>query len=152
MKKGYIFSVDAVIAALIAIGGVFLLVTAFPEQPDLTTPRHLSSDLMSLLFDVKIKDLCEGPPVHIPECRCVYESLQDGHYCANKVLDPEMTLLEYFGYLYKLTPANTPDINDIINETIQESGLVPMNYDFTFLLTDLDKGLSNITTIYPVRT
>ena len=40
----------------------------------------------------------------------------------------------------------------MINETIKQSKLVPENYEFTFLITDLTIGLENVTTLYPLST
>jgi hypothetical protein len=151
MKRGYIFSLDAIIAVVIIMGGIVVISTTLPEQPDTETPRYLSSDLISLLFDIQIKDLCMGPPIHIASCRCVYPTLQDDFYCDGRVINTDMTLLEFFGFLYKISPSNSFKINDMINETISTSNLVPPNYDFTFLLTDLTIGLDNITTVYPIR-
>ena len=150
MKRGYFFSVDAVLAIIILGGGIIFLFTQLTAVPDMETPKHISTDLMGLLFDVRIGDICKGPMVPIADCECLYETLQTNYYCQGKISDVDFTLLEYFGMLYAQDPSNVYYINQMINETITESNLVPKNYNFTFILTDHSDPSSDPITLYPI--
>lgn len=150
MKKGYFFSIDAVLAIVILAGGLIFLFSSMGNNPDILTPKHLSTDLMGLLFDVKISDICEGPMAPIPECQCIYVTIEENYYCRGEITNTDFTLLEFFGMLYQQNPTNIVFIGEMINDTITSSNLVPKNYNFTFLLTDHSNPGSDPVTLYPL--
>ncbi|MBD3203748.1 hypothetical protein GF327_05605, partial [Candidatus Woesearchaeota archaeon] len=60
-KRGYFFVLDALIAILILGVGFVLISSARPEKTPYIQSKHLSQDLMNVLSQTKINDLCENP-------------------------------------------------------------------------------------------
>ncbi|MCB9362254.1 hypothetical protein H6504_02360 [Candidatus Woesearchaeota archaeon] len=152
MKRGYFFSIDALFAITIIIIGLYLIFASWHQEPDVETAREISYDLMQLLFDIKVTDVCWGNPgvnSGPNTCGCQYISLTN-IYCnpATTLLNEDLSLLEFIGELYSRGNIGLPMINDLILETVEKSELVPKNYNYTFLLTDLRTG--NVTAVYPI--
>jgi len=149
MKRGYFFSADILVALLIILGGVFLIFSQPHPEPEVDKVRTMSADIMNLFSTLRLNDICWQQ--HSPSCDCIYTSVALVYCNVNtQVLDPEMNLLEMLTYIYYDDPNGFQKINDIINETVTKSSLIPENYDYSITLTDLSKGQLNITRLYPI--
>ncbi len=145
MKKGMVFSIDALIAIMIVFGSLYLLLARWHESPKIEKAQSISTEVSTLLFDVKIKDICHGEIMN-PHCHCEYDSIT-ALYCTGSILNKDMTILEFIGELYDRKQFD--DINDIINETVAKSKLVPENYDFRFTVDEYINGTRRTVQIYP---
>lgn len=151
MKRGYFFSVDIFIALLIILGGMYLIFSNVNPKPDVKKARAISSDISDFLFDLQIKDICWGN-VDDPSCDCRYTSVATLYCMSGYDFNPEMNLFEVIGQVYVLHPTGVAlgYIDDIIQETVRDSKLVPDNYNFSITLTNLALDPANATRIYPI--
>jgi len=64
MKKGYLFTLDALIAFLVLVGGiVFISTTNYSHQLPTEQIQYYSEDIISILSEIKIYELAENPVV-----------------------------------------------------------------------------------------
>ncbi|MFH0875902.1 MAG: hypothetical protein V1859_08240 [archaeon] len=90
-KKAYFFIMDAAVAALILVIGYMLISTTSISKPAQFYNKHVADDLMNVLSNTKVNDLCGLP--------CTNSGLQN-IFDNNNVKNTNNTLLELFGELY----------------------------------------------------
>jgi len=145
-KKGYIYTIDAVIAVIILIIGLLVIAGFYVYTPDKEKTEDISEDISGLLASVHVGDLCPD----INDCsRCSYTSLEI--ICddpqINILTNTEMSMLELFGLLYFRN--NKTAIEYVINDTIIEKGILPENFEMQIILED-PKNPGEIEQIYPL--
>ena len=144
-KKGYFFTMDAVIGAIILIIGLFIIAGFYFYSPNKEKTEGLATDITGILANIKVLEICSN----INDCTtCSYHSIQD--ICNNNLIpSPEMTLLELFGYLHSKNRHSM--IEAVINETIIEKKILPYNYDMQVVLED-PTSPSETMQLYPLVT
>jgi hypothetical protein len=141
MRKGYVFSLDAVIAVIILVIGFLLISGIYIYTPDKERTDMLNTHITGMLADVKVGELCAD----ISTCSCTYPSIAE--LCADgRIWNSETTLLELFGQLYHDSERIT--IERVINETIINNGVIPGNFGLQILL--MDPAKSGPQQLYPV--
>jgi hypothetical protein len=139
-KKGYIFTVDVLVAVLIIVIGLIVLLGLFHYAPEKARTEELSNDIISLLSYVKVGDVCT---IQTGSCSCAYLSLTD--VCAD-VQDDSISLLELFGQLYYMNEREK--IDPIVDELFIQSGILPQNFGLEIMLYNPEDP-SNMQQLYP---
>lgn len=144
-KKGYMFTLDAVIGVIILVIGIFLIAGFYFYSPDKEKTQSIANDITGVMANIKVNEICSD----INVCStCRYASIEN--VCVNNLLtDPEMTLLELYGYLYSQNRRSM--IEAIINETIIENNILPYNYDMQIILQE-PTNPDEIKQLYPLVT
>ena len=128
MKKGYFYTLDAVVAVIILVVGIMLISGFYFYAPDKEKSDAITIDVASILSDVKVRDICEQTG---STCTCAnYPSLQKPDIC--RFLDPNYNLMEVMGLLYYKNRRET--INDTLTYMFVASGIKPANYEMQILL------------------
>jgi hypothetical protein len=141
MRKGYVFSLDAVIAVIILVIGILLISAIYVYTPDKERTDMLNTDITGMLANVKVGELCAD----LSTCSCSYPSIAE--LCANgRIWNSETTLLELFGQLYHEN--DRVMIERTINETLIDNGIIPGNFGLQILL--MDPARSEPQQIYPL--
>jgi len=129
MKKGYFYTLDAVLAVLILIIGLMMIAGFYFYAPQKEKGDELTNDVVNIMATVKVSDICENTQ----PCDCEhYPSLENPDIC--RFLEPDYTLMEDFGMLYHKNRRST--INDTITQLFVVPGIRPNNYEMQVLLTD----------------
>jgi hypothetical protein len=123
-KRGYIYTLDVVIGAIILIIGLFLALGIYFYAPHKVKTDTIASDITGLLSSVQVKDVCAG-------CDCRYSSLESAcPYLTN----PDMSIIELFGLLYHKNERGM--IEDIMQEMVVDTRALPPNYEMQMTLED----------------
>lgn len=92
-KKGYIFIIDAIFAAIILSIG-FMIISSSHKISDETPMPVAADNFLDVLSRVTIDDLCE-----VSTCVCTNRKLQETCILTNNT---QQTLLDHMGELYEL--------------------------------------------------
>jgi hypothetical protein len=117
MKKGYIFTLDAIIAILILIIGLALLFYQFSRQnQQVYFTEHLSDDVIAVLEDTKISDLCINPAQN--SCSCPNYPKLSVLVCDNspRLNDRNASILSMFAEVIETGTHTTDEVSAIIHE------------------------------------
>jgi hypothetical protein len=144
-KKGYFFTMDAVIGVIILIIGLIVITGFYFYSPDKEKTQGIATDISGVLANIKVNEICSN----INDCTtCSYNSVEN--ICNNNLIpNSGMTLLELFGYLHSKNRHTT--IEAIINETIINKKILPYNYDMQVVLEDPTKPADTMQ-LYPLVT
>lgn len=94
-KKGYYFTMDAILAAIILAAGLMLATSTFSSSPEKATIKHSSDDIIGIMAATKVGGLCRDLEL---SCECSDTELQN--LCSSsKIKNKENTLLELVGEL-----------------------------------------------------
>jgi len=134
MKKGYFYTLDALIGVIILFIGLFFAAGYYFYSPESTRTEAITNDITGLLSDAKIGQLCDL----YPDCDCgSYNNLENA--CSElKLSDDDMTLMELFGLLYHMNRRSY--IEGIIQETIVDTNILPQTHDIQLVLNDPGHG------------
>lgn len=92
-RKGYVFTLDAVLALIIIIVSLAILLSQLPEPTEDYYTDNIPTDIVNVLAYTDVQDLCTD--VGVPaSCECYqYEELEE-LACSEFVKDPESSVLE----------------------------------------------------------
>lgn len=143
-KKGYYYVLDVTLAVIIIIIGFMLIISKLSYEPEKLYTHQVSKDLLSILQDVKLTDVC----LDFNTCTCSYDTLTA--LCLNGEIENEkISLLEYLGELYSKNMQ--PEAAGIIEEIFVTKKILPENYDFVVLISDAS-NVSEVAQLYPLIT
>ncbi len=116
LKRGFLFSIDALIASIIIVSGVLIYSTLYIEEKETTHLSMLADDMLNILSELKVSE--------------VDNEYLDYLRSQGKINDENYTLIEQIGELWAL---NDTDLcqNLVINLTDQ---LFPRNFGFSIAL------------------
>ena len=134
-KKAYYFMIDALVATFIFTVGYFLLTSYYSSTAPSLEIKRVSEDIMSLMSEVKLTDICD-------DTGCTIEGMESIY---NIVEDKNNTLLEAIGELYSKNMLDKAA--EIVKIVIVDNNLIPRDSNFTLSLDD--GGLSVL--IYPEK-
>jgi len=141
-RKGYFYTIDAVIGILILIIGLFIIAGFYFYSPEKDRTEGLANDLTGILANTQIKDVCD-----LSTCTCSYTTLTD--LCNEGLItNPDMTMLELMGYLYSLGYKRS-EIEGLINETIIENQVLPISYDMQIVIENPNNDAEDAQ-LYPL--
>ncbi len=144
-KRGYFYTLDVVFAIIILVIGLLLVAGSYFYAPQKVKSEALANDITGVLGSTHIYDVCND----IDSCDCSYQSIRD--LCnenPSQIKNPDITLLEFMGQLYHDNQREA--IQDIVNETIVKSYVLPPNYDMQVVLFDPKTG--DLEQLYPLVT
>jgi len=144
MKKGYFYTLDAVIAIIILIMGLIIIAGFYLYAPEKERTGSLSDDVTSILNQVKVEDVCTSIG---SSCSCSYSSIATSDVC-RWLRKPDISLMELLGLLYH--KKQREDIDNIIEDLLITPGIVPENYEIVIHL--LEPASGNIEQLYPLVT
>jgi len=90
-KKGYFFTLDAVLGLLVLVIGVVLIASSYVKSPQSAQVEFLSDDLLNFFFNVKVKDL-NNP----------YAGIGGQLWNQGEITDGDNSLLQQIGEFYTL--------------------------------------------------
>jgi hypothetical protein len=97
-NKAYIFMMDGMFAIVVLVIGLLIIMSTKPYATNEIQVSMVSENVVGLLSQVKIIDLCDG-------CKCTNAKLKE--LCQNsEIKNNESTLLGYFGELYSFGDKN----------------------------------------------
>lgn len=136
MKRGYVYTLDAVFAVIILIITLLILLSQYRYVPEKGPTEQLQSDIMGLLGTVRIGDVCDDSCVCGP-------GLVTNQVCAMWFVSREMPLFDVVGTLYGTQH------HDLIVEWMDELlfDVIPLQYGVQILL---DNG-TDVKRIYGVE-
>lgn len=133
MKKGYFYTLDAVIGIIILLIGLFVIAGYYFQTPDKERTESIADDITNLFVQIKVGDICTD----ISDCDCSYTSMEAA--CNENLIDnPDMTLMELFGLLYSQNRKS--NIEAIINDTIIHSAVLPEHFGMQVIIDDHKTG------------
>ena len=150
MKRGFFFSFDSLIAIVLVSIAIYLFFIKW--EPDLDTEKAdaLSKETIDMLQSVRIRDICHGgtPGEFVAvNCSCIYDTVTY-YYCRGEIYNYDLTLLELVGEFYSRRMYN--ETNQILNETIKKSNIIPENYGYCITVDDFETGTRNTSIIHPL--
>jgi hypothetical protein len=96
--KGYFFMMDGMFAIVVLVIGLLIIISAKPVVTNELQVSMVSENVVGLLSQIKIKEMCDG-------CKCTNSKLRE--YCQTReIRNNESTLLGYFGELYSFGDKN----------------------------------------------
>jgi hypothetical protein len=141
-KKGYFFTLDAAIGTLILIIGLLIIGGFYFYSPNKDRTESIANDLTGVLANTKMKDVCDD----FDSCICSYGELST--LCSTGyITNPDMSMLELMGYLYDIGYMRD-EINNIINQTLVDKEILPINYDMQIIIED--PSSTNSAQLYPL--
>ena len=140
-KKGYFYTIDAVIGVIILMIGLLFVFGFYFYSPDKERTQGISIDVTGLLTNVRTGDLCDN----LVSCSCEYNSLE--RICNDNLLtNPNMNMMEVFGLLYYNN--NRTAIEEIVQEILIDDKIVPENFQMQIILED--PGNDRLEQLYPL--
>jgi hypothetical protein len=130
-KKAYFFLIDSIIAVMILFVGFILISGIKPSRTTIIHNKHLSVDIMNLLADTKIKQVCR----YSGGWNCDVSQDFEDPLNNGEIQNLNNTLLESIGELYSKNKFGT--ITPLINSLITKNNLFYQEiYGFAFLIED----------------
>jgi hypothetical protein len=117
MKKGYIFTLDAIIAILILAIGLAILFYQFSRQNQAVYfTEQLSNDVVGVLEDTKLGDLCVNPAQ--AACGCPNYPRLAVLVCDDspRLNDRNASILSMFAEVIETGTHTTEEVRETINE------------------------------------
>ena len=114
-KRGYFFILDAVLALIVLVVGVFLITSSYVSIPQPVQVEILSDDLLDFLSNTKIRDL-NNP----------YAGIGGVLWNQGLITDADNSLLQQIGELYS---ANNPDIAEKFTANVSV-GIIPPQFRY----------------------
>jgi hypothetical protein len=124
-RKGHIFSLDILIALLILVLGLVLVFYKYPiKNQSYYFNDQLSNDMVLVLSDTHIKDLCINPA--LAGCSCPNYIELDDLVCKldYKLKDTDANLLSAFTEIIENEAANNKDIENVIKEIFVDHNVI----------------------------
>jgi hypothetical protein len=134
-KKGYLFTLDVIIAVIIIIIGGIIVYSIMFYAPEKERTEILSNDVVGLLSDIKIYEVCQST---VYPCNCEYTSIED---LCSEIKNNQISLLEFLGQLYD-DAIPRARIARIIDELLIQKKIIPANYDLEIILYNPDSKVS----------
>jgi len=128
-KRGYFFILDAVLALLVLVIGVFLITSSYVKVPQQAQVGLLSDDLLNFLSNTKIKDF-NNP----------YAGIGGELWNNGLITEPDNSLLQQTGEFYA---TNRLDIAEKFISNVS-SGIVPVQFRY-------EVWMNNVV-LYPTQT
>ena len=141
-KRGYVFTLDVFVAVVILIIGVILLIGLMYYVPRKERTEALSTDIIGVLANVRVNDICSFSP----GCLCPSYPSVEALICS-EVKNERITLLEFMGQLYY--DGNQAIIEQLVDEIIINQEIIPRNYELELRLYDLNNP-ADVKQIYPL--
>lgn len=111
-KKAYFFIMDGIFALMILMIGFLILTSSRHALPDETMLTAESENIMDVLADVKINDLCD-----VDTCTCSVQALSD--LCdGGDIHNFDQLLMDYFGELFYRYDAAPDSLKSDIEQDI----------------------------------
>ena len=114
-KRGYFFVLDAMLALIVLVIGVFLVTSSYVDVPQPTQVSLLSDDMLNFLSNTKIKDLNNA-----------YAGIGGTLWGQGHIKDADNTLLQQAGEFYS---TNKPDIAEKFIQNVS-AGIVPQQFRY----------------------
>ena len=138
MRKGQIFSMDIIIACVILVLGIAILFYQYPfKSKSYYNSERLSEDILSVLTETKISDLCKGPgEATASGCECTnYEKLEHV-VCNPNIKDKDADILSFFTEVSSNGYCSREDISAIIHEIFVDKNVIDeKRFGFAVLYT-----------------
>jgi len=141
-KRGYIYTVDAVFGMLVLVIGPIMIAGMYYQSPEKDRTQAIAYDITGILSNVKVKDICSD----VPACTCRYSSITTVCTDDHLITNPEMSLMELCGLLYNKSRRDRIEL--IINETIIDQEILPLNYRMQIILED--PGIQKTEQLFPM--
>jgi len=142
-KRGYYYTLDAVIGVIILIVGILIIAGVYLNTPDKGKTTALTNDITGLLYNVRVNEICTD----LNLCTCTYTSLED--ICNRGLIsDPDMSLMEMIGFLYHENEYLM--IEQLVDDTIMGQEVVPHTHGMQLILQDPGAGMG-INQVYPAK-
>lgn len=125
MSRGYIYTIDAAIAILIIVVALIPLFATQLYAPESTNANALTNDIIQLLAETKMSDVCTDM------CVCAYEF---GPLCNLANFNREAPLANAIGEAF--FRGEEHKARDAIEAMLRESGAVPQSHGIQIYLTD----------------
>ncbi|MBN2454474.1 VWA domain-containing protein [Candidatus Woesearchaeota archaeon] len=126
MKKGYYFTIDAIVAATLLILGIFLASSFYLTEPETSNIEHYSQDIINIISYVKLYEL--------------NSTVVNELYAAGEITDLNKTLLEQAAQFW--AENKTGLANQLLNIT---SDIVPLQFKIGAFFGDESVYGSNYT-------
>ncbi len=133
MRKGYFFTLDALIAVIILVIGIMVIFSYYIFAPDTERTGQLTKDISGVLSTTRVLDVCWQADSANQDCDCSYSALEDPGVC-KRMTDRKMTMMQLFGVLHHYSQRQ--DIEDIIKEMIVEAQILPVTHNMSVELRD----------------
>jgi len=143
-KKGYFYTLDAVIGTAVLMIGLIIIAGLYFQVPEKEKTDALATDITGILSNVQIKDICPD----VSTCSCRYNAIIQA-CTSNLITDPELSLMDALGLLYHKNEFTM--IEMIINETIIDQEIIPPSHDMALLLQD-PAAPEHVQQIFPLVT
>lgn len=114
-KRGYFFILDAVLALLVLVIGVFLITSSYVETPQPAQVGFLSGDLLGFLSSTKIKGLNNA-----------YAGIGGVLWNQGDISDADNSLLQQIGEFYA---TNRIDVAEKFVQNVS-AGIVPLQFRY----------------------
>lgn len=130
-KRGYFFVLDAMLALVVLVTGVFLITSSYVDVPQPAQVGLLSDDVLNFLSNNKIKGL------NNPYAGIGGELWNQGH-----ITDPDNTLLQQIGEFYA---TNKLDIAERFIANVSK-GIIPEQFRYEIWINDVVLYPKTLTT------
>ncbi|MBI2657336.1 hypothetical protein HYX08_01430 [Candidatus Woesearchaeota archaeon] len=120
-KRGYFFILDAVLALLVLVIGVFLITSSYVDVPQPGQVGLLSNDLLDFLSANKIRDLNNQ-----------YAGIGGGLWSQGMITDADNSLLQQIGIFYATGRSDIAE-KFILNVS---AGIVPAQFNYELWIND----------------
>jgi hypothetical protein len=140
MKKGYVFTLDAIVAVIILIIGSMIIYYPFPQEKNtIYFTEQVSQDVMGVLEQVKVTELCSGD--HLSGWTCNNYPILQQVLNANPQLDVgDSSVLELFAEMIFTGTRGSNDVEEIIHEIFVTNQVIDeRRLGFAVIYTDLAK-------------
>ncbi len=140
-KKGYMFIVDALVAIVVLVIGLsFILYDNLYDTTPYYNTEQLSEDVVGVLFETQIKDMCINPGIAGCDCGS-YKKLED-IVCVNNVVNNyDNSLLGMISEVIESKSVDKIVIRDIIKEIFVEKKVIDeKRFGFSLIYTDRSSG------------
>jgi hypothetical protein len=145
MRKAYFFMLDVIVGIVILGIGLILIMGYYFYFPQKTMTDTVATDMTGILANVRVDEICPG--MMPTNCVCGdYPAIED--LCIKGVVkNTHLTIMELMGQLYYNN--RRKDIEAVVNDTLIDNRILPLNHDLQILLSDPQSTLPQ-QQIYPV--
>lgn len=122
-RKGHVFTIDVVVAVVILIIGLAVIFYAYPSKvKNYYFTEQLSEDMIGVLVETNVKDLCSNPGT--AGCDCPNYPEMESLACQPNLINTEANLLELMTEVIQKQSADPNDITELLQEIFVEKNVI----------------------------
>jgi len=140
-KKGYIFTLDVIIAIVIlVIGTTIYFYNFYLQDKPIFFTEQISEDVVGVMSFTRLNDLCFNPGES--SCQCINYPRLEQLVCRDTLQDPDGTILTLISEIIATNSASGDDVKELIHEIFVTKKVIDeKRFGFAILYTEIGSNI-----------